>query len=262
MTPNGGSLWVQTAGEFDKLKKISVSPPAEVSSWRLARMKEESSGDFPTARSLAERYKLPGKDDAKGAQTDEVDINNAAMTILHRLDQDCQLLGSPDAAEAPPSLAVPLAVESSQRTFTSLLDLSETLVRDFYLPQTELDKKYGAHTELRMYALLVCLRVLRANIVHLIGTSTGALCSCRCLTRAITVIARLERRPYSVRFPQRQLAGCQDRQGIGHADPLQRVAESSDPGAAHLESRQSHRSSRARRSLRVAVGALRTRVPF
>lgn len=50
-----------------------------------------------------------------------------------------------------------------------LLYLTEQLSQDFYKTQSELEKSYGAASEIRLYALLVCLRLLRVNISHLVA---------------------------------------------------------------------------------------------
>jgi hypothetical protein len=84
VTPNSDGVWIQTSDQSQRLQKYNLHPPASVSKWRLARMKDKSDGKaFPSARKLAERYPLP---DLSSTCT-SVDLNTAIMCILERLHQ-------------------------------------------------------------------------------------------------------------------------------------------------------------------------------
>jgi hypothetical protein len=131
----------------------------------------------------------PSKED------DAVDVTVAICTILSRLNADCDLLSQPDAQDVPNSLCLPLAVELSKPTFNNLLELVELLSADFYAPQSTLEQKFGAHTQLRLFAFLVVLRLLQKNISFMVCAAfifVLCLLCCACAAPSQCLILRCD----------------------------------------------------------------------
>jgi len=123
-------------------------------------------------------------DDEYEYDPDSVDTNVTIMAILSRLNEDCQHLNRVNVFNIPPSLQYLLAVDISADTFVTLLEIIEGLSKQYFnkdqkqsttkntssssssssSEKTESEKE----KELRLFAFIVCLRLLRINTQHLI----------------------------------------------------------------------------------------------
>ena len=119
-------------------------------------------------------------------QTDEVDAIFALVNLIVKLDDDCETLNSVDSTEPPPyAFSIPFGVDLTSKNFLTLLECAENLSNEFYsnkpdetpiieeksiesTPTTNKKQKIPPTIEeIRLMTLLVVIRLLKTNILHL-----------------------------------------------------------------------------------------------
>jgi len=104
--------------------------------------------------------------------SDLVSPNVVAANILSRLDSECRFVKHVNSSIVPKNLQYLLAVDISKTTFINLLELAEGLTREYFSTKADPDPVRDTANsnlhQLRMFALLTCLRLLRINIMHLV----------------------------------------------------------------------------------------------
>ncbi len=107
---------------------------------------------------------------------------------MNRINDDAAFLNRVNTLSIPANLQYMLAVDLCPDTFVTLLELAEQLSHTYFAAQSPTEAK-AAHarlndpkrvktaeekaTELKLYAFLAVLRLLRINIAHLVGWGAG-----------------------------------------------------------------------------------------
>lgn len=102
--------------------------------------------------------------------TNSVTPNVVALTLLTRLDTEARY-ASHVPSKVPANFRHVLAVDLNKATFANLLHMIEGLSKEYYQPEPskKLEDNAAAERELRMFAFVICLRLLRINIAHLVA---------------------------------------------------------------------------------------------